>query len=106
MPKVTLDQKRLEMLRRQLQGKGEPRAKRSTSKLSESKTLSEAGLYNKVGFSQKIADKPTYSSSESSATYLKRDLLKILILSSLAMSIQVLLYFAVRNNLLNLNFIR
>jgi hypothetical protein len=111
MPKVTLEQKRLEALRRQLQGRGEVRVKQSKSH-ADSKSIETSWLHTQNLHStdlKEITAKHALAESGSSffqvgSAYLKRDLLKILILSALAMSLQLLLYFSVRNNLLNLRF--
>lgn len=93
MARVTLDQKRLEALRRQLYGKVD----------------SEPPAYNFQQYNKEESSKNTQESKlepeiKSEVAYLRKDLLKILSLSSLAMSVQLLLYLATRNNLVNLTF--
>jgi hypothetical protein len=103
MPKVTLEQKRLEALRRQLQGRGEVRDKSSKSH-QDAKPTQISWHYDNEIVTKQPETKTSSVSSQMSPAFLKRDLLKILILSALAMSLQLMLYFFVRSNLLNLNF--
>jgi hypothetical protein len=103
MPKITLEQKRLEALRRQLQGRGEVRDKSLKSHL-EAKPTQRSWQYNSETVTKQPGTKTSSVSSQISPAFLKRDLLKILILSALAMSLQIMLYFFVRSNMLNLNF--
>lgn len=80
-------EKRLQLLRRQVYGKN-----------SESRyTTKSAG--------QPIiptAHQPTTISSD--LNFLHQDLLKILVLSSLAIGSQIILFFLLKNNVLNLKF--
>ncbi len=82
MPKISLEQKRLEAIRLQLEGKGEP------AKLPQT-------FVNKT-------PAPIINSGDNG--YLKKDLLKILGLSSLAFIAQFVLYFGLTNHLIRLGF--
>lgn len=73
-------EKRLQLLRRQVYGKQEFRVQKS-----------------------EIRDKITTNSSDD-LTYLNQDLLKILLFSSLAIGIQLILFFLMRNHIVNINF--
>jgi len=89
MPKATLEQKRLEALRRQLSGK--VNVPKETSQQSE--------LKGTFSFSSSPHPQPT---SKGDTAYLRGDLLKTLILSSLAISAELSLYFLTRNHSFNL----
>jgi hypothetical protein len=82
---ITLDQKRLEALRRQLQGK--------TSLPTVQKEKTSAGS------EQKAVSKPIATES---TDYLGRDLKKILILSTAAVAFQLILFFSLNYHLFNL----
>ncbi|MBI2022329.1 hypothetical protein HYS97_00550 [Candidatus Daviesbacteria bacterium] len=101
MPKVTLDQKRLDAIRRQLYGK--PQAEKIVKRLPESRNL-VLETRPMDGMKQAFVSE-TVAPSQNTLT-LKKDLTKILILSTLALSLQVLLYLSLKNNLLSLPFIR
>ena len=77
MPETT--NKRLEQLRRQVYGKQE----------------------FKIESSQFVV-KNVSTNSTSDTVYLKKDLRKIAIFSSLILSIQIILYLVIKNNLLNI----
>lgn len=90
VPKVSLEQRRLEALRRQLQGKkAEPREREVSSK-SGSFNLSQSSVTPTI--SQPILE---------DTTYLKHDLTRILILSTLAIAFQLCLYLASIKHILN-----
>lgn len=99
MTKATLDQKRLEALRRQLYGKPDPKRTEAVSSTLPSQSYNFA-QYNKEVISKNTTDNKTGQLPKSEFAYLKKDLLKILSLSSLALSAQLLLYLATRNGLL------
>lgn len=83
-------EKRLQLLRRQVYGKNQ----------------SSAVSYQLSDEKQKKSDDrlTTESYSISDLTYLHHDLLKILLFSSLAIGIQLILFFLMRNHILNINF--
>jgi hypothetical protein len=91
MSTFTLEQKRLEQIRRQLYGK--------QSNLSQPKVSKK---------DSKPSDGVTVKTSHSTTTipdenHIKKDLLKVGILSSLAILFQFLLYSAISNNWVNLS---
>lgn len=95
MPKLSVDQKRLELLRQQLYGKEKPLAAPNKPTLKNNGSVS--GISNQP---------PVILKKEplSETGYLKKDLTKILILSTLVLVIQFSLFFAVSKNLINLKF--
>lgn len=98
MAKLTLEQKRLEILRRQLYGKGGSVTKTNRSNIGY--RVSEAS-------EQRVhatTDKPSTTNDLQTVSFLKRDLFKILILSTLALSLQMLLYLSTKNGLLVLGW--
>lgn len=107
MPKVTIDQKRLESLRRQLYGKSPEDKKQKVRTAHSSITQAETAIYNKEvtpATKSPISANLTRESSNQTAFYLKKDLTKILILSAIALALQTLLYFSLQNHLMNLKF--
>lgn len=108
MPKFTLDQKRLETLRRQLYGKGEqsiakkksyprkePVAQQRQEPISNSSHLTPP----RNSFSTKLT---TPLVTVQDTNFLKKDLLKILALTSLAIGSQLVLFIALQNKLVKL----
>lgn len=85
MPQVVLDQKRLETLRRQLQGKEQSYTKYTLDK----KHVSSSNLSHST------------EPLSTSTNYLRRDMLKILILSTLAIGVQLCLYLSLSKNLIH-----
>lgn len=85
MPKATLEQKRLEALRRQLSGK-------ATHMKAYTKQSEPKGTFS---FSSST---PSHSNTKADTAYLRGDLLKTLILSSLAIASELSLYFLTRNH--------
>lgn len=83
-------EKRLQLLRRQVYG-------RNSYQLSDK-------MQNKSDDSGPQKGKITESYSVSDITYLQQDLLKILIFSSVAIGIQIILFFLLKNHILNLVF--
>lgn len=106
MAKLSLDQKRLEALRRQLYGKSHqdsPSKKQApgqaSPKLSSGFSLNK---YNNVDSPKAEAHINSVASVD--ASFLRKDLIRILILTSIALCAQLLLYFASNNRILNLHF--
>lgn len=98
MPQLTLDQKRLETLRRQLYGKGESVTKIGRSNIEYRVSPANEQRVHATG------DKPSTTNDLQTVLFLKRDLFKILILSTLALSLQILLYLSTKNGLLVLGW--
>jgi hypothetical protein len=93
---LRVDEKRLKLLRQQLYGKG-VKVKKSfaSTKGSEEKIPTES-IKSEIPLG-------SYSSTPSTdATFLKTDLIKILILTAIALVIQFSLYFAIQRGLINL----
>lgn len=88
-------EKRLQLLRRQVYGRrSEYQINRKAGELDNSDTLT-------------LRSPGTLSSSESfrtDLTYLHQDLLKIMTFSSLAIGIQIILFFLLKNHILNVKF--
>lgn len=82
---ITLDQKRLETLRRQLQGNSQSRPSLPDKKVS-------------LNLSQTAPSKTPASTSDDT-TYLKKDLGKIFTLATLAFLVQIGLYLAMQHGL-------
>ncbi|MBI2196329.1 hypothetical protein HYU45_01825 [Candidatus Daviesbacteria bacterium] len=89
-------EKRLQLLRRQVYGKDiqSQRVKESKSQYSDTLTYQHTEI---------PVHRPTDTLISSDLTYLHQDLLKIATLSSLAIGSQIILYFLLKNNILNLN---
>lgn len=85
-------EKRLQLLRRQVYGK-------SPENQYISKSVSQ-----RVKESDVLIHRPTDTLTSSDLTYLHHDLLKILTFSSFAIGAQVILFFLLKNHILNLNF--
>lgn len=96
MAKLTFQQKRLIALKRQLYGGEKPHIYQS-GKQAESVSSHSGNTFAKIA-----ASTPVYTMQVEDVSYLKKDMTKILILSSLAISIQLILYFANQNHLINL----
>lgn len=89
-------EKRLQILRRQVYGRGSNRSEvRIDQKTGKSDTL----IY-------RSSDTPILSETpiSSDLTYLRQDLLKILIFSSFAIGTQIILFIFLQNHLLNIKF--
>lgn len=97
MAQVTLDQRRLEQLRRQLYGK-EQSQKRSSG--SHPKPLDK----NTLSFDAKVEHKTSAPINHHEVSYLRTDLLKIAILASLAIGAQAGLFIATQMKLIHLGF--
>jgi len=95
MPKLTLEQKRLEALRRQLSGRSHPIA-------SDSKPSSNRSSSFKF---EPTAEKSVSYSASTDISYLRGDLLKVLVLSVLAIGVQLFLYSLSTHNVINLTSI-
>jgi hypothetical protein len=93
MPKTTLEEKRLEALRRQLSGK--PHLTLSTKKPDASSS----------SFELKAGSSSTQSSTLADISYLRKDLLKVLLLSFLAIALELSFFSLSNHHLLNLNFL-
>lgn len=103
MPKLTLEEKRLEQLRRQLQGRPLPKVDRKpkVEKPQESLyNLDQRTITPKLDYSPKN-DSTTLASD---SLYLRKDLTKIFLLAGLAIVAQIFLYFGSNYHLLNLSF--
>lgn len=90
MPKLTLEEKRLQTLKRQLFGK---------------ETHEYRARQNPLGLTPTIKLPPFAISpvpAQPETSYLKSDLLRILILASLLLGAQLLLYLSSLRNLINL----
>ncbi len=85
-------EKRLQLLRRQVYGKQEFRVK---DKLTTN--------YPPANATHSVAGGPT-TNLLSDLSYLHKDLLKILIFASVAIGAQAILFFLLKNHLLNINF--
>lgn len=96
MARLSLDDKKLKTLREQLYGKNKEKKRfSSASKLSDRKVQSD----------QKTAELPlpfNPSNTLTDTTFVGKDLSKIFILGSIAIGCQLVLYFAMRNGLLDL----
>ena len=88
-------EKRLQLLRKQVYG----RESVASSKYHVAR--GERTLENTHSTNYQL---PTTNSS-SDLTYLHQDLLKIMTFSSLAIGVQLLLFFLLKNHILNLNFL-
>jgi len=82
-------EKRLQLLRRQVYGKEEDK-KSSVYSLPSTEIAEVGSRKSEVGISD--------------ITYLHQDLLKILTLSSLAIGAQIIIFFLLKNHILNLVF--
>lgn len=90
MATMTLEEKRLKQLKQQLFGKEQPLTQKVT--LKELKSIA----------SFKSSAKPSPQTAVIDSISLKSDLMKITLLSALAILIQFSLYFAIQNGLLRL----
>ncbi len=99
MAKLTLEERRIQTLRQQLLGKH--RLVIPTQKTKDDpKTTTKSNTFN---LSESLDKPSTGTGTTTSATYLKNDLFKILLLSSIAIGAQILLLYAANNNLINLS---
>lgn len=100
MPKLTLEEKRKEILRRQLYGKEvySPKSDKVTP------VKPQAQVNTNRSFSIANYQTPTATSENISVSYLTSDLVKILIFSSLVIAFQIILHFAISNQLIRLPF--
>lgn len=104
MAKVTLDQKRLEILRRQLYGGSENLSKTQINqKVPQPENQISWTSLTPIS-SSPLKSAETLKRAGSEISYLRSDLFKILILSSLAIAIQAGLYFASINKIVRLTF--
>lgn len=93
-------EKRLQLLRRQVYGKGPENryiSKPVNQRVNESTTPTHQ-------YTEPLIHRTTDTPVSSDLTYLHQDLLKILILASLAIGSQIILYILSKNHILNLNF--
>ena len=94
MPKLTLEDKRRETLRRQLYGKEESFSfTKKPQKSAETKTITRELAFTNSG-----------STPAETTTYLYKDLTKVISFSVLALGFQLSLYFLMQNNILKLPF--
>lgn len=97
MPKKKPEQKRLEALRRQLYGKSPSESYKT--KVSSVKSYPESYELNKVPINESKA-----VITLDGENFLKRDLLKIIILSALAIGAQLLLFWSLQMKLVHFSF--
>ncbi len=90
MSKLTLEEKRLKILRNQLFGK-EPL---TTEKV---KVVPQVKAINQITNSANLT-------SNKESTYLRNDLLRIFLLTTLALSLEFILYFSLQNRLISFKF--
>lgn len=102
MPKVTLEEKRLETLRRQLYGKAQKSDVGNQKSEVKTQQPTNDNQYSMSNPPPVTLQSPTQSLVDSN--YLRKDLTKIFYLSSLALGTQLLLYFLTKNHLVNLHF--
>ncbi len=102
MAKLTLEQKRLETLRRQLQGKDPlARAEKGSLTRTHQPEASTFKIDSTVSYSPSVTQVSTpLASLQTSTLYLKKDLLRILILASLAIGTLMILYLSPQGNML------
>lgn len=81
-------EKRLKLLRQQVSGKNEFKTQNLEFKIKDK---------TNINYQSKI------SNSTSDTTYLYQDLTKIALLSSFALGTQIILFFLIKNHILNLN---
>lgn len=96
MSKYTLEEKRLQSLRRQLYGKQDNQIKLS----DQPKTSIQSNHGYKFEIIKQNINN-TASEVDSGAIYLKKDLLKITYISFVALSLQVLLYWSLSMKLIH-----
>ncbi len=92
-------EKRLRLLRQQVYGKIDKKKVEMRNENQDNQTISPQ--YPTSHFSHLISNSKTL---QSDITYLRQDLLKILILSSSALGIQIILFILSKNHILNLKF--
>lgn len=97
MAQVQLDEKRLKTIRAQLYGK-EVKVKKN---FNDSKSSTEKVTH--FDRPETPAFRTPADPVSSTAMFLKTDLLRIIILSTLAIGTQLFLYFAIRNGFLSLD---
>ncbi len=98
MAKLTLQERRIETLRQQLKGKTLviPTRENRSQQVDYSKTFT---------LESSPMRENSHETAAVSATYLRNDLLKIVTLTALAIGTQVALFFASKNNLVNLSYL-
>jgi hypothetical protein len=101
MSKLTIDQKRLDTLRRQLYGK-EKNTDLNAVKKSDLQSAPTLSINRDLPNISTTTKKPQNSITTQDLGYLKKDLLKVAILSLTAIAIQLLFYFTSLKNLLNI----
>lgn len=104
MVKLTLEQKRLEALKRQLYGKEPQTQKKPLEKvkpIKEEGTPQEVYLLDRFKRASEISKQ---NEPQTEVSYLKRDLLKIFMLSAIAITIQTLLFIGLKNNLIRFSW--
>ncbi|EKD84667.1 MAG: hypothetical protein ACD_38C00176G0002 [uncultured bacterium] len=91
-------EKRLQILRRQVYGKNSENSERIGEPVKSENQLTGTGI-----LTHQYSGAPSHSESfRTDFAYLRHDLAKILILSSMAIGAQISLFFLLKNNLLNL----
>ncbi|OGE29344.1 hypothetical protein A2867_03255 [Candidatus Daviesbacteria bacterium RIFCSPHIGHO2_01_FULL_40_11] len=93
-------EKRLMLLRRQVYGKEPDRSVKSDKIRDHQQTGKSENLAFRYTETQISSGTPI----SSDLAYLRHDLLKILIFSSFAIGAQIVLFFLLKNHILNLNF--
>lgn len=91
-------EKRLQILRRQVYGRAEDKKRDVRNAKVEKEIGSES---RKIPLQHPTSN---FESFRTDISYLHQDLLKILLFSSLAIGIQVILFILSKNHILNLNF--
>lgn len=99
MPKVSLEQKRLESLRRQLYGG--PQKVKTVQKVQ---VKSETGISIDLSHINEGIQISSGMKNNTETVYLSQDLKKIFVLSSIALGVQLLLYLSLKMNLIHLGF--
>ncbi|MBI2596040.1 hypothetical protein HYW46_04895 [Candidatus Daviesbacteria bacterium] len=102
MPKVSLDQRRLDVLRQQLYGSPHKITKnqQDQNRPDTQKALITADMITRNAQAFNRINTPV----ETGTMYLRQDLTKIFVLSFLALTVQLLLYWSLRMNLIHLGF--
>lgn len=109
MSKQSSQEKRLQTLKRQLYGGGDQQSRFSEKKAESSafsavppKAVTKSDLASFSTGNISLATQSVSTKMENTS-YLKNDLTKILILSSLAIATELILFFTTKNHLVNLN---
>lgn len=93
-------QKRLQMVTKQLYGSSSGQQRMVTKGQTTPDRRSDSLGNNAYSFSSHLSSTTPKISSD--ASYLKRDLIKIMVLSTIAITAQMLIYLGIRQGLINL----